>query len=111
MSDLRAFASDIDMERSLQIEAEIRHDVMAEVRTFAEQCPVGGPVIHLGATSMDIRDNAEVLQLRHALDLLLKKVAPAAYRFSPFRSSAMPPCRPSLSPTCSRLNRPPTATA
>ena len=74
VSDLRAFASDIDIERSLQIEAEIRHDVMAEVRTFAEQCPVGGPVIHLGATSMDIRDNAEVLQLRHALDLLLTKL-------------------------------------
>ena len=75
VSDLRAFASDIDMERSLQIEAEIRHDVMAEVRTFAEQCPLGGPVIHLGATSMDIRDNAEVLQLRQALDLLLGKVS------------------------------------
>ena len=74
VSDLRAFASDIDMERSLQIEAEIRHDVMAEVRAFAEQCPVGGRIIHLGATSMDIRDNAEVLQLRHALDLLLEKV-------------------------------------
>ena len=34
---------------------------MAEVRTFAEQCPVGGGIIHLGATSMDISDNAEVL--------------------------------------------------
>ena len=75
VDDLRAFASDIDMERSLQIEAEIRHDVMAEVRTFAEQCPVGGAIIHLGATSMDIRDNAEVLQLRHALDLLVEKVS------------------------------------
>lgn len=74
VDDLRAFALDIDMERSLQIEAEIRHDVMAEVRAFAEQCPVGGRIIHLGATSMDIRDNAEVLQLRDALDLLLGKV-------------------------------------
>ena len=48
------------MARALAIEAELRHDLMAEMRTFAEQCPVGGPIIHLGATSMDIEDNADV---------------------------------------------------
>jgi adenylosuccinate lyase len=58
----------------LEIEAEIHHDLMAEVRAYAEQCPVGGPIIHLGATSMDIEDNAEVLRQREALDLLLEKL-------------------------------------
>ncbi len=47
---------------------------MAEVRTFAEQCPIGGGVIHLGATSMDIEDNAEALRVRDALDILLGKL-------------------------------------
>lgn len=72
-ADLRAHAEDIDIERSLAIEGEIHHDLMAEVRTYAEQCKIGGGVIHLGATSMDIEDNAEALRLRDALDLLLGK--------------------------------------
>jgi adenylosuccinate lyase len=71
VDDLRAHQNDIDIDRALAIEAEIHHDLMAEVRTYAEQCPVGGGVIHLGATSMDIEDNADALRLRSALDLIL----------------------------------------
>lgn len=74
VDDLRAHAEDIDIARALEIEAEIHHDLMAEVRTFAEQCPVGGGIIHLGATSMDIEDNADALRLREALDLILTAV-------------------------------------
>ena len=44
---------------------------MAEVKTFAEQCPIGGGIIHLGATSMDIEDNADALRVRESLDLIL----------------------------------------
>lgn len=72
--DLRAHADDVDIERSLQIEAEISHDLMAELKAFAEQCLVGGGIIHLGATSMDIEDNADVLRMREALDLLLAEL-------------------------------------
>jgi adenylosuccinate lyase len=61
-------------DRALQIEAEIKHDVMAEIKAFAEQCPVGGGIIHLGATSMDVEDNADVLRLRDSLDLLLERL-------------------------------------
>jgi len=71
MADLRAHADEINLARALEIEAEIHHDLMAEVRAYAEQCPLGGGIIHLGATSMDIEDNAEVLRQREALDLLL----------------------------------------
>mgnify|MGYP002682058612 CR=1 FL=1 len=77
-ADLRAHADEVNLERSLQIEAEIKHDVVSEIRAFAEQCPVGGGIIHLGATSMDVRDNATALQARDALDLL-----PANDRVSP----------------------------
>ncbi len=76
VSDLRAHQHDIDLERAHAIEAEIRHDLMAEVRTFAEQCPVGGGIIHLGATSMDIEDNADALRLRDSLVLLLRQFKP-----------------------------------
>jgi adenylosuccinate lyase len=71
VDDLRTHANQVDIERAHQIEAEIRHDLMAEVKTFAEQCPVGGRIIHLGATSMDVEDNADVLRLRESLDLIL----------------------------------------
>lgn len=73
-ADLRAHADEIDLARAQAIEAEIHHDLMAEVRTYAEQCPVGGGIIHLGATSMDIEDNADALRLRDALDLILERL-------------------------------------
>ena len=73
-ADLRAHAGDVDVDRALEIESEIKHDLMAEIKAFAEQCPVGGGIIHLGATSMDIEDNADALRLREALDLLLNRL-------------------------------------
>jgi adenylosuccinate lyase len=74
-ADLRAHLDDIDIPRALEIEAEIHHDLMAEVRTYAAQCPVGGGIIHLGATSMDIEDNADVLRLRRGVSLTLERLA------------------------------------
>jgi adenylosuccinate lyase len=71
VADLRAHVEQIDLARALQIEAEIKHDLMAEVKTYAEQCPVGGGIIHLGATSMDVEDNADALRVRESLDLVL----------------------------------------
>jgi adenylosuccinate lyase len=71
-ADLRAHMDEINLERALVIEEEIKHDLMAEVRTFAEQATLGGGIIHLGATSMDIEDNADALRLRGALDLTLE---------------------------------------
>ena len=70
-AELAAHQNDIDIKRAEAIEREIQHDLMAEIRTFAEQCPVGGPIIHLGATSMDVLDNVDALRLRNSLDLIL----------------------------------------
>lgn len=64
----------VDIERAHEIEREIRHDLVAELRVFAEQCPVGGGKIHLGATSMDIEDNADAVRMREALDIILTKL-------------------------------------
>ncbi len=70
VADLEAHQDAVDIARAHQIEAQVHHDLMAEVRAFAEQCPLGGPIIHLGATSMDIEDNADVLRLRESLRLV-----------------------------------------
>jgi adenylosuccinate lyase len=74
VADLRAHQDDIDIARATEIDAEIGHDLMAEIRTYAEQCPTGGAIIHLGATSYDIIDNAEALRIRESLDLLLERL-------------------------------------
>jgi adenylosuccinate lyase len=70
LSDLQSQVDNIDIERALEIEKETRHDVMAEIRAYAEQCPIGGGIIHWGATSADITDNVDVLRMREAARLL-----------------------------------------
>jgi adenylosuccinate lyase len=74
VTDLCAHADDVDVDRAHQIEAEVKHDLMAELKAFAEQCPVGGGIIHLGATSVDIEDNADALRMLEALDLVLAQL-------------------------------------
>ena len=81
-AELRSGVDAIDLDRALAIEAEIHHDLMAEVRTFAEQCPTAGGIIHLGATSMDIEDNADAIRLRQAMDLILQRLSALLLAFS-----------------------------
>ena len=71
LKELRSQMESIDIPRALVIESEIHHDLMAELKTFAEQCPSAGGILHLGATSMDIEDNADALRLRESLSLIL----------------------------------------
>jgi adenylosuccinate lyase len=75
VADLRAHQNNINITRAHEFEAELHHDLMAEVHTFAEQCKVGGGIIHLGATSMDIEDNADALMLRDGLNIIIDKLA------------------------------------
>ena len=67
LADLRAHAGHVDVEAALEIEREISHDLMAEIRVFASQATLGGGKLHLGATSMDIEDTVETYRLRLAL--------------------------------------------
>ena len=70
VEDLRTHVEEVDVERAHALEATLHHDLMAELRCYAEQCPVGGGILHLGATSMDIEDNADVLRQRESLKTL-----------------------------------------
>lgn len=67
VDDLRAHANEIDIEAALEIEREIHHDLMAEIRVYASQAAIGGGKLHLGATSMDIEDTVETYRLRLGL--------------------------------------------
>lgn len=82
LADLKAHADDIDIARAHAIERETRHDVMAEIRTYAEQCPVGGGIIHWGATSADINDNVNGLRLKESADMLLAKLGTLLHAFA-----------------------------
>lgn len=73
VADLVAHEHDIDIEQASQIEERIHHDLMAEITTYAQQCPLGGKIIHLGATSMDVLDNMDIIRQREALSLLIEK--------------------------------------
>jgi adenylosuccinate lyase len=74
VAELACFVDQIDLQRSLEIEAQIHHDLMAELKAYAEQAPSGGAALHLGATSTDIEDNADVLRMRQALDLVIRRL-------------------------------------
>jgi len=82
VDDLREHQNDVDIARAHEFERELRHDLMAEVHTYAEQCKIGGGIIHLGATSMDIEDNADALRLREALQLIEKQLKTVLTHFA-----------------------------
>ena len=73
--DLRRTLETIDIERAAEFEARIRHDVMSEILTWAEQAPDGGGAIHLGATSADINDTVYALRIRDSLALTHSSLA------------------------------------
>lgn len=74
VAELMEHAEDIDIDTAAKWEAELHHDLVAEIKTYASQCPTAGAIIHLGATSMDIEDNADAIRLKEALGLLAGKV-------------------------------------
>lgn len=65
-------------------EKKRRHDVMAHVHTFGQVAPAAAGIIHLGATSCYVTDNADLIFLRTGLTYLLKSLAVLISRLSTF---------------------------
>jgi len=74
LDDICKHQNDIDVEKAHEIEKEIYHDLMAEIKVYSLQCKIGGGKIHFGATSMDITDNAEIIQIKQAISLIEDKL-------------------------------------
>lgn len=74
IAELRAHATDVDYEKAAAYEKKLRHDVMAHIHAWGEQCPKARPIIHLGATSCYVGDNTDMIILRDALTLVRGKL-------------------------------------
>ncbi len=75
IAELKAHVDDIDFDVAAKYEKQLRHDVMAHVHAYGDQCPGAKPIIHLGATSCFVTDNTDLIILREALTLVCDKVA------------------------------------
>jgi adenylosuccinate lyase len=72
---LRAHQDDVDFASVAAHEAKLRHDVMAHVRAWGEQVgPEAEKIIHVGATSCYVTDNAELVMIRDGLELLMDRL-------------------------------------
>jgi adenylosuccinate lyase len=65
----------IDFDRAAQYEAEMRHDVMAHLHAFGDEAPIARGILHLGATSCFVVDNADLIIMRDALRLIAEWLA------------------------------------
>ena len=85
--------TEAEIARAAEIERETRHDVMAHIRALAEVAPAAGPHLHLGATSCYVTDNADLIILREAVDLLIGRAAAVVGPLAGFaRTHASLPC-------------------
>mgnify|MGYP000391703344 CR=1 FL=1 len=74
IAELEAHATDLNLEVALRYERELRHDVMGQIHAWGEQCPNARPIIHLGATSCFVTDNADLIAMREALQLVRRQL-------------------------------------
>jgi len=72
--DIADYSTKIDISLALEIERETRHDLVSELHVFASQCKIGGGVIHLGATSTDIEDNADAIRLKRSVRMVREQL-------------------------------------
>ncbi|MCQ4573844.1 MAG: adenylosuccinate lyase [Candidatus Brocadiales bacterium] len=75
IDEMKAHLEDIPYDEVRKLESRIRHDVMAHLRVFGEQCPGAKPIMHLGATSAYVLDNTDLIIMRGALEIIKKRLA------------------------------------
>ncbi len=84
IDELKKFKDDINYEVAEKKEKEVRHDVMAHVHAYGEQCPNARGIIHLGATSCYVGDNTDIIVMTEALRLIRGKLAAAIKTLTEF---------------------------
>jgi adenylosuccinate lyase len=77
LAELRAHLDDIDLKRAAEHEKRLRHDVMAQIHALKDVAPGCGDIIHLGATSCYVTDNADLILMRESLHQVCETLAAA----------------------------------
>ncbi len=67
LEQLKAFRNELNLDVANAYERKLRHDVMAQVHAYGDQCPDARGIIHLGATSCYVTDNSDLMIARDAL--------------------------------------------
>jgi adenylosuccinate lyase len=84
LREMEARLDDIDFDAARDWEKRLRHDVMAHVHTFEEAAPAAKGIIHLGATSQFVVDNADLIIMRDALKLVASRLAMGIHALGTF---------------------------
>ena len=84
LDEMRSGLDQIDFTKAAEYEKRFRHDVMAHVHLFAEVAPAASAIIHLGATSAFIGDNADLILHREALTLIRDRLVRCIERLAKF---------------------------
>ncbi|MDR2705492.1 MAG: adenylosuccinate lyase [Planctomycetaceae bacterium] len=84
IEELRNHLDDIDFNKAAEYETKLRHDVMAHVHAYGDACPNARPIIHLGATSCFVTDNADAILFREALAIIRNRLAVVIDRLGRF---------------------------
>lgn len=93
IAEMKEHQTDIDFDAAAAYEKKLRHDVMAHIHAWGDQCPTARPIIHLGATSCYVGDNADVLILRDALKLIRARLLAVIRALAQFAEEhAAQPC-------------------
>jgi adenylosuccinate lyase len=75
LEQLRAHVNDINFDVAAQYETRFRHDVMAHIHAYGDQCPLARDIIHLGATSCYVTDNTDLILMRDGLKDIARRLA------------------------------------
>ena len=84
ISQLKAFADSLNLEVAAGYERKLRHDVMAQVHAYGDQCPEARAIIHLGATSCYVTDNSDLMIFRDALGMVRRRIVACLESMSQF---------------------------
>jgi adenylosuccinate lyase len=84
IAELKGYVNDVDFASAARYERQLRHDVMAHVHAYGDQCPGARPIIHLGATSCYVTDNTDLLLLRESLELVRARLVRVIDRLATF---------------------------
>ena len=84
IAEMKENIYNIDFAAAARYERELRHDVMAHIRTYGDCCPKAAGIIHLGATSCYVGDNTDIILMRDALLLIRKKLVNVIAELSSF---------------------------